>query len=69
MKGFLAVSLFFVCFAGVIGGLMFLSGAVIKSMSLSEDAEHAVMAIGAVVSLVVGGLLMKQLHAMIQKRL
>lgn len=69
MKEFLIVSLFFVVFAGVIGGVLFLSGFLIKSMHLAEDVEPAAMAIGAVFSLVAGGLLMKQLHSIVQRHI
>lgn len=69
MKGFAVVSLFFVVFSGVIGGALFLAGITIKSMHLSEDAEHVAMAVGAIAALFTGGLLMKQLHAMIQRRM
>lgn len=69
MKGFVLVSLFFVVFAGVIGGMLFLVGFAIKSLHLSEDAEHIAMAVGALLALVVGGWLMKQLHGIIQRRM
>lgn len=69
MKGFAIVSLFFVVFSGVVGGVLFLVGFSVKSMNLSEDAEHVAMAVGAIVALFAGGLLMKQLHAMIQRRM
>jgi uncharacterized membrane protein len=69
VKQFVLVSLFFVVFAGVIGGALFLVGFTIKSLHLSEDAENVAMAIGAVAALVVGGLLMKQLHGIFQRRM
>ena len=69
MKAFLVVNLFLVVFAAVIGGALFLCGALIQSLHLSNDAEHVAWAIAAVVSLIGGGLLMKQLHAMIQRRM
>jgi len=69
VKGFLLVSIFFVVFAGVIGGALFLAGFLVKSMHLSQDAENAVMVIGAIAALMIGGLLMKQLHAMIQRQM
>jgi len=49
--------------------VLFLVGFSVKSMNLSEDAEHVAMAVGAIVALFAGGLLMKQLHAMIQRRM
>lgn len=69
MTQFVLVSLFFVVFVGVIGGALFLAGFLVKSMHLSQDAENVAMAIGAVAALAVGGLLMNQLHAMIQRRM
>lgn len=69
MKQFVFVSLFFVVFVGVIGGVLFLAGFLVKSMRLSQDAENVAMAIGAVAALAVGGVLMNQLHAMIQRRM
>jgi len=67
VKGFAIVSLFFVVFSGVVGGVLFLVGFIVKSMHLSEDAEHAAMAVGAIFALFAGGLLMKQLHTLIQR--
>lgn len=69
MKHFIIVSLFFIVFAGVVGGALFLAGFIIKSMHLSEDWEHVAMAFGAIAALVIGGVLMQQLHVMVQRRL
>jgi len=69
MKAFVAVSLFFIVFSGVVGGALFLTLNAVKSMHLPEDTEHACVAIAGVAALIVGGLLMRQLHAMIERRL
>jgi uncharacterized membrane protein YfcA len=69
VKAFIAVSLFFVLFSAVVGGALLLAMKSVQTLHLSEDLEHALMALAAVAALFTAGLLMKQLHAMIQRRL
>jgi len=69
MKAFIVVSLFFVLFAAVVGGALFLAILGIQSLNLSEDSEKPAMIIAGLAAIVVGGLLMKELHAMIERRL
>lgn len=69
MKAFLAVSAFFFVFVAVIGGGLFLSFVLVLAMHMPEDVENVTLCVGAVTSIVGGGLLMKRLHEMIQRRL
>lgn len=69
MKAFIGVSLFFVLLSAVVGGALFLAIVSVKALHLPDDAEHTVMVIAGITALVGAGLLMKQLHAMIERRL
>lgn len=69
MKDFIGVSLFFVLFAAVIGGALFVSIFIVRQMHLSEDSERVATVFAGIIALIVGGLLMKKLHAMIERRL
>lgn len=69
MKGFLAVNAFFILFAAVTGGALFIAAYAVKALNLSDDLERTAMAAAGLTALVVGGLVMKQLHAMIQRRM
>jgi len=69
VKAFIGVSLFFVLFSAVVGGALFLSLLSVKALHLPEDVERALMVLSSATALVGAGLLMKQAHAMIQRRL
>lgn len=69
MKDFIWVTLFFVLFAAVVGGALFLALAGVKAMHLSEDYERNAMLFAGIAALVCAGFLMKKLHAMIERRI
>lgn len=69
MKAFIGVSLFFVLFSVVVGGSLFLSILAVGALHLPDDAEKTAMVLTAMFALISSGLLMRHVHAMIERRL
>lgn len=69
MKGFIIVNLFFLVFSAVVGGCLFLCLSIVRWFHAPDDLEKGLMLIMGIVSLILAGFVMKQVHSMIERRL